>query len=265
MRTVSRIGMRLLLLGFAGVFLSRTTIAEAQNLPRLPEGKKWRMIWNDEFDGSAIDNSKWNVSPLVIRDKGFWSNDNVYLDGKGHIIFKATRRGNQVVGAGIDTYRKFSTSGGYFAFRCTLATLPGYRPAIWLTTPSVERVGDEGRDGTEIDVFEQPVRNGRVDLNLHWDGYGKDHKTTGIKFYLTKPLSEWHDFGLWWKADEYIFFVDGKIAWVTKDGGVSQVDQIIKIAIEVPWFSDKFQRSEFGEEDFFMCDYARVFKEEQDR
>ena len=45
--------------------------------------------------------------------------------------------------------------------------------------PGVNKVGDEGRDGTEIDIVEIPWRDGKVTFNLHWDGYGKDHKSAG--------------------------------------------------------------------------------------
>jgi hypothetical protein len=27
-----------------------------------PAGKKWKRIWNDEFDGTAVDASKWLTS-----------------------------------------------------------------------------------------------------------------------------------------------------------------------------------------------------------
>ena len=26
----------------------------------LPAGKKWRLAWHDEFDGNALDETKWN-------------------------------------------------------------------------------------------------------------------------------------------------------------------------------------------------------------
>ena len=36
-------------------------------------------------------------------------------------------------------------------------------------------------------------------------------------------MEGWHTFGLWWKPDEYVFYVDGKETWRTKAGGVCQV------------------------------------------
>jgi beta-glucanase (GH16 family) len=226
----------------------------------LPDGVNWRLVWNDEFDGTKIDPSKWNIQPDAPRGAGFWSPNNVSLDGEGHIVFKATVRDGKPVGAGIDTFRKFAAVGGFFTFRCKLSAQPGYRPAIWITTSLVERVGDEGRDGTEIDVMEQPSRNNVVHLSLHWDGYGKDHKTTTTLGTLKGGLDDWHIFSVWWRPDRYIFYVDGQEAWNTSDGGVSKVPEIIKIGIEPPWPLERFQRRSLDEKDTFICDYARYYR-----
>ena len=46
-------------------------------------------------------------------------------------------------------------------------------------------------------------------------------------------MEGWHTFGLWWKPDEYIFYVDGKETWRTKAGGVCQVPEYIKLSDEI--------------------------------
>jgi beta-glucanase (GH16 family) len=243
-----------------GLWFAWSVPAGADGLPTLPEGKRWVLEWGDEFDGTVIDRTKWNVSPAGPRGAGLWSPGNVYLDGEGHIVFRATLSDGLVVGAGIDSFRHFATTGGFFTFRCRLSTLPGYRPAIWITSESVNNVGDEGRDGTEIDVMEQPGRAGSVSLNLHWDGYGADHKQAGTVIPIVGALDDWHEFSVWWGPDRYVFYVDGQEAWATDAGGVSQVDQIIKIAIETPFKIEKFERPPFGPHDVFVCDYAKVYK-----
>ncbi len=242
------------------LFLGQSKAEES--LPQPDPGKSWKLIWNDEFDGQEIDKAKWNVNSDGPRGMGFWSPANVALDNKGHIVFKATSREDKVVGAGIDTYKKFATTGGFFTFQCKLSPHPEYRPAIWITSQSVNRTEDEGRDGTEIDVMEQSSRHDEVYLNLHWDGYGKEHKTTGVKSGIKGKLEDWHVFSVLWTPIEYIFYVDGQEAWKTKDGGVSQVDEIIKIGIEVPWPLPKNRTSDFNMDDVFVCDYARVYKQE---
>jgi len=45
---------------------NRSTDAEQGKdpLPQLPEGKRWQLVWFDEFDGTEIDTSKWE-SPMA--------------------------------------------------------------------------------------------------------------------------------------------------------------------------------------------------------
>ena len=35
----------------------------------LPDGKKWKMIWNDEFDGDKLDESKWSFRRYLLQTK----------------------------------------------------------------------------------------------------------------------------------------------------------------------------------------------------
>jgi hypothetical protein len=47
------------------------------------------------------------------------------------------------------------------------------------------KVGNEGRDGTEIDVVEVRWRDGRLTMNLHCDGYGKE--VDCVRVYAAEP------------------------------------------------------------------------------
>jgi hypothetical protein len=44
----------------------------ADQLPTAPEGKTWKLIWHDEFDGTKLDKSKWEVPPDAPRKGGWW-------------------------------------------------------------------------------------------------------------------------------------------------------------------------------------------------
>lgn len=222
--------------------------------------ESWDLIWHDEFDGKSLDMSKWSYGLEGKRGEGLWSRKNVFLSGDGYLIFRASTSGDTYVGAGIDTYRHFETLGGFFSFRCKLPKLPGFRPAIWLTTPNVEAVGNDGVDGTEIDIMEQPGRHQVVHLNLHWDGYGEQHKTIGTTARLIGSLDEWHTFSLYWSAAEYVFYVDNLEAWRTSAGGVSKVPQFIRLGIETPWRPSAFAMPKSSNMDYFVCDYARVYR-----
>jgi len=107
--------------------------------------------------------------------------------------------------------------------RIKLQDQPGHWSVFWLYNSSVGKIGDEGRDGTEIDIMEKPWRDDRLQQALHWDGYGKEHRSEGHVAKVQGVMEGWHTFALWWKADEHVFFVDGKETWRSKDGGVCQV------------------------------------------
>ena len=49
-----------------GLLVSTTFGQESNQEDRLPaptEGKQWKLVWHDEFDGSTLDESKWETPP----------------------------------------------------------------------------------------------------------------------------------------------------------------------------------------------------------
>ena len=121
----------------------------------------------------------------------------------------------------------------------------------------MSKVGDEGRDGTEIDIYGKPWLDERVNIRFHWDGYGKDHKSEGKVAKVPGVMEGWHAFGLLWKPDEYVFYVDGKETWRTKAGGVSQVPEYIKLSDEIGKWGGDITKAKLP--DTFLVDYVRVY------
>ena len=52
----------------------------------LPEGKNWKLVWQDEFDGAELDRSKWGfrLNFWGQRFKTF-TEEGVELDGQSHL------------------------------------------------------------------------------------------------------------------------------------------------------------------------------------
>ncbi|MBC7078702.1 MAG: glycoside hydrolase family 16 protein [Synergistales bacterium] len=216
------------------------------------------LVWHDEFDGDKIDTSKWEIYGDWPRRDGFWVKEDSYLDGKGHLVIRTKKDGERYTSGAIATRGKYEVKYGYLVCRCTHPKQPGLWAAFWLMGAGVTRVGDEGRDGTEIDIVEMPYRDGRLTSNLHWDGYGKDHKHAGTTFSRPEVLEGFHTYGLWWKPDEYVFDVDGKETWRTSAGGVCQVPLYIKLTVEIgPWAGD-IKKAQLPEE--WLIDYVRVYQ-----
>jgi beta-glucanase (GH16 family) len=230
---------------------------EKSLLPKLPGGKSWKMVWNDEFDGTAIDTAKWELPDGKRRDH-WWSPKSAFLDGKGHLVLRTENRDGKFFSPCLRTRGKYEKAFGYFVTRCKLPKEPGHWTAFWLYAPSVNKVGDDGRDGTEIDIFEWPWRDGRVQHTLHWNGYGTAHKSSG---HVSKPAGvtdgQFHVFSLWWSPEEYVFYVDGVETWRTKAGGVCQVPLYLKWSTEIGEWAGDIRKAKLPDDT--VVDYVRVF------
>jgi len=231
--------------------------AASESLPLLPEGKSWKLAWSDEFEGTVLDQSKWEVLGDSKRRDGYWVKEDSYLDGQGNLLLRTKKDGDRYTCGAIRTRGKFEHRYGYWVCRCQFPKQPGHWPAFWLMGDGVGKVGDGGRDGTEIDIMEKPWRDDRTTQNLHWDGYGKEHKSAGLQFRAPGLSEGFHTFGLYWTPEEYVFYVDGLESWRTSAGGVSQVPEFAKLTEEIgKWGGDIAQASL---PDYFTVDYVRVY------
>jgi len=246
---------------FAGLRVTTTAQSMPQSceddqLPPTPAGQNWKLIWQDEFDGTTLDASKWDTPEYKRRD-GYWSQKAISLDGNGHLVMSVVKDGDKYLDGCVRTKDKFQHSFAYYVARIQLQRQPGHWSAFWITGDGVGKVGDEGRDGTEIDIMEKPWLDDRINYALHWDGYGKDHKSKGMVVKVPGVMEGFHTFGLWWKSDEYVFYVDGKEMWRTDAGGVSQVPGYIKLSDEIGNWAGDIKTAELP--DKFLVDYVRVY------
>lgn len=229
-----------------------------RDLPSLPEGQKWQLFWSDEFNGTSLDSSKWEIIGDSKRREAYWVKRDSYLDGNGHLILRTSKEGDRYTSGAIRTLGKFEHAFGYWIVRCKFPKEPGHWPAFWLMSPGVNKIGNNGRDGTEIDIVEVPWRDGQITMNLHWDGYGTEHKSAGTKVTIPGLTSGYHTFALWWRTNEYVFYTDGKETWRSSAGGVSQVPEYLKLTEEIgPWGGD-ITRAKLP--DYFEVDYVRVYE-----
>jgi beta-glucanase (GH16 family) len=247
------------LLGFSLWAHSHAQAGTVQEwLPPGSPGKEWKLIWQDEFDGTKLDETKWNRLGDWKRRDGFWIKEDAYLSGKGTLLLRTKKDGDRYTSGAVNTQGKFEHAFGYYVARCRMPKQGGHWPAFWMMCPGVGQVGNEGRDGTEIDIVEIPWRDGKVTFNLHWDGYGKDHKSAGTNTTIAALTEGFHDYGLLWTKEEYVFYVDGKEVWRTKAGGVSQVPEYLKLTEEIGEWGGGITQAQLP--DYFEVDYVRVYE-----
>jgi beta-glucanase (GH16 family) len=246
---------------FSLTFLATSLLAQPSgtkdSLPPAPEGKSWKLVWHDEFDGAKLDETKWNRLGDSKRRDGYWVKDDAYLSDRGTLLLRTRKDGDRFTCGAVNTQGKFEHAFGYYVARCKMPKQPGHWPAFWMMCRGVGTVGEGGRDGTEIDIVEIPWRDGKVTMNLHWDGYEKEHKSAGTSMTLPELIDGFHDYGLLWSAEEYVFYIDGKEVWRSKAGGVSQVTEYLKLTEEIGTWGGDIKKAELP--DYFEVDYVRVY------
>jgi hypothetical protein len=229
----------------------------ADVLPTPPEGKAWKLVWADEFDGTRLDDSKWVARPEGKRKGGWWSPKAISLDGQGHLVISTYKDGDKFVDGCIVTQGKYEHAFGYYVARVKFQKEPGHWSAFWITGPGVGKVGDGGRNGTEIDIMEKPWLDERVQHTFHWDGYGKDHKSEGKVVKVPGVMEGFHTFAIWWSPEEYVFYVNGKETWRSKAGGVCQLPQYMLLSDEIGDWAGDITKANLP--DKFLVDYVRVY------
>jgi beta-glucanase (GH16 family) len=223
----------------------------------LPEGKNWRMVWHDEFDGPELDESKWGFR------RNFWGKpfpafcgrEGIELDGAGNIRLHLRRDGDHFSSPHLQTgslsydiprdtkgfwpfgeYErpKFLHRYGFFEIRCRLPKCPGWHAAFWLQSPSVGAHPDPRRAGIECDIMESYLRHAKGEIlcgNI-WGGYGKNCTVPGHTHFPHKETGDgYHHYAVDWSPAGYVFYADG-LEVKRVDGPVSEVEQFILVSTE---------------------------------
>lgn len=241
------------------------TIGDSLDASSMPNHifNNYELVWNDEFNGSALDLTKWNYrAEGAVRNLGTVSRNNVSLNGHGQLSLKVSKAadGTYYISQ-VGTQDLFSQKYGYFECRAKMNKSLGPHVAFWLQSPTLGATLDPAVSGAEVDIFEyhRKVPN-RVFHNIHWNGYGDAHETDGVASTYT-PIGEgYHTFALEWTDKTYIFYVDGMETWRT-NSGLSKRDQYIILSAELTGWGGDPAQGNFPDEVLF--DYVRVFKKKQ--
>lgn len=230
---------------------------------------KFSLVFEDNFD--FIDKTRWNVTDFGngMRRAGYYTDDSDTLyceDGK--LIMKAINK-NGKYGEGIYTswlsssknyyensrtenFEGFNQKYGYFEIKCIPLKGVGIWSAFWMMP---DRGNNEigSKDGAEIDIMEshfwpQEKIPNKMCHAIHVDENLGELKSSASKVYIIDNFyEEFHTFGLMWTPTEYVFYVDGYETWRTSHyNGVSEVEQYLKITVEVAGKNDGSKPTSWG-------------------
>ena len=254
---------------------------------RPPVEGDWVQTLAEEFDGEAVDESRWNVRASNYWDKRtHFSRDNVVLGGGLARLHYEKKTGfqnddpddksavqNSPYACGILTsYGKWTQRYGYFEARMKLPRAPGLWPAFW-TMP--DRGADflapgdpewkrhqTGDGGMEFDIMEHLTRWGphRFNIACHWDGYGKNHRAIGTgNVYMRPDVDGFITVGLLWLPGEMAVYGNGLKLAGWKDPRVASVPAyLILYMVSGGWDNDPLDPRRLPAD--FEIDYVRAWQ-----
>ena len=175
-----------------------------------PDKAGWKKVFEDEFEGTEIDYTKWCKKNTGKPDPA------VSLDGKGHMLIKEDFKPGttNLVGGGISSRQSFNF--GYVEAKVKFTKNNGWWAAFWLYGRSNT---NPGVDGSEIDIFEdyytraaKPGAPNRpiLDHNLHVS-VGRSLQSWQYRSKLPGTLDEFYRIGCKWTPFEISYYVNGKL------------------------------------------------------
>lgn len=240
----------------------------------------WTMVFNDEFEGTSLDKTKWNPTynwGHTHNHQAYCVEENVSVkDGK--LIIRADAKRHPAAPAtcsnggktysldytsgAIDTRGHFEVNGGYIEGRFKMPWQLGTWPAFWTL-----------QDGwpPEIDIFEVPHERTLHHYYLHYtktDWYAQhgsawDHEASfGGTSTGPDKSTDFHTYGLEWTSQYLKFYFDDKvIATYNRPSEISQLKNnyiIINLAVG-GWAGDNIQVTSANPA-YLECDWVRVWK-----
>jgi beta-glucanase (GH16 family) len=182
------------------------------------------LVWSDDFDGPALDPSKWFSESGDGSQYGLngWGNNelqwylpaNVQLAGSRLLIntLEQAQSGYDYTSARIITRDKFAFRYGRIEARIRLPGGQGVWPAFWLM-PQDEVYGGWAASG-EIDIMEAVNLGGAggndIHGTIHYGGSFPGNQSSGQSVTVASSATAlFHDYALEWDEQEIRWYLDG--------------------------------------------------------
>ncbi|AFZ16166.1 glycoside hydrolase family 16 protein [Allocoleopsis franciscana] len=203
------------------------------NTPLIAQSKpssiqpNWTLIWSDEFNGTSVDTTKWNIIDRIgdINNELHYNTPDAVSVSDGYLVIKSDKvdlGGRAYISGKINTRGKFDFTYGRVEICSQQAATQGLLSAEWLL--HYQDTGDSASQywPPEFDVVEvlgkdsstayQSVHYG-ICYHCRWPS--KASSTTKING--SNFTSKFHIFALEWEPTEIRWYIDGRLtkAWTT--------------------------------------------------
>jgi beta-glucanase (GH16 family) len=188
----------------------------------------WHCTFDDEFNGTALDPSKWVVQET--SNSGYHSGDECYVNSPNNVsvsggTLNLTARSEsstflcggsitsfltQYTSGMVTTYERFSQTYGLFEVRAKFpaATVPGLQSTLWLWPVNSKLYGPVWPASGEIDFAEWFSRYSNLDIpNIH---YVKSPGAPGADTaHCPMDPTQFHTYGVEWTSTSLTILMDG--------------------------------------------------------
>ena len=236
------------------------------------------MAWQDEFNGSEIDEASFNfeIGDGCPNLCGWGNNElqlytdepsNVFLEN-GSLVIRATRETSRDFrSARITTKDKRSFKYGRIDVRAKITRGQGMWPAIWMLGQNIDDVGWPASG--EIDIMENVGHLAATSHGTaHWGPRGRGYSTfDGSSLTIDEDFAErFHVFSLVWEQDLIEWYIDETkfftLTPANTNGETWRFNEefffIFNVAVGGNWPGNPDSTTEFPQE--MDIDYIRVFQ-----
>lgn len=223
-----------------------------------PKENGYKLVWQDDFNGTKLDTTKWQIRGTGPRRIGYNDPSMVKVEN-GNLLLMYDIIGDSILASAVGTGNTYLTTYGYFECRAKLQKGIGPWAAFWIQSSQISKGEDPGKFGTEMDIFEYFKGLGKDTLThcLHW-AYGPNQKSCGQLVSHLEGLSEgYHTFSLEWTPEKYSFFIDG-LKYNEQTIGISHIDEYMILSMEIPSQLEAIKNA--CAPDTFLVDYVKVYQ-----
>ncbi len=264
----------------------KPVVTEAVKITDTPDGipqyEGYGLLWNDEFDGEALDETIWNYEP---HEPG-WTNqelqeyttstDNVFVRD-GSLVIKALKTekdGEDYYTSGkVTSQNKKDFMYGKVVASAKVPEGQGLWPAIWMMPQDESFYGQWPKCG-EIDIME--VLGSSTEIAYGTIHYGEPHSEQQGIYTLENGTfaDDFHEYSVEWEPGEMRFYIDGNHYltvndWFTAVKGEDEKPYPapfnqpffvqMNLAVGGTWPGNPDETTDFDKAEFEI-DYVRVYQ-----
>ncbi|WP_152445641.1 carbohydrate binding domain-containing protein [Bacillus sp. THAF10] len=246
----------LLTTGYSPAYSNDAVEKSEGNQPMADGEKDWQLVWEDHFEGSELDQSKWSHDTgngFVQPDGNYvpgWGNEelqyyqeeNVKVEGGNLILTGKNETASDQYGTydytsgKVHTKGKFNQKYGKFEAKIKLPAGQGYWPAFWMM-PEEDKYGGWAASG-EIDIMEAAGEDvNKVGGAIHYGSQWPNNTYTAKDYHFGEgsDITQFNVYSVEWEPGEIRWYVNGELFQTLNNWTSFNTENATKYAYPAPF------------------------------